>query len=183
LRHRCHTACAQAVLQCSSPRVPDAPSPGAKETGTDASVNDSSDHPPAKSRQQHGCLAAINRAINGTIERAFAKLGYAVGRWPWAVIVISAICAIALASGMARLKMETRGEELWIPGGTQSKRDADIVQDLYPSFGRAGAPASVCRILMMPRTCVCRPSLHHVHLQTGLRITHVYVVLGLLGAF
>ena len=83
-------------------------------------------------RVRHGCLRSINRAINGTIERAFHWIGFFVARFPWITIAISVIVAAALASGIHKLENETRGDELWIPSGTESKQDEKVVDRLYP---------------------------------------------------
>lgn len=60
------------------------------------------------SPEHTGCLATLNRAINGTIERAFYKLGRLVGRWPRVVLIVALLAALAIASGVRLLENETR---------------------------------------------------------------------------
>lgn len=83
-----------------------------------------------------GIVSKINRLINGTIEKAFNKLGRFIGRRPWLTIVIAVLIALALASGIVQLENEERGDKLWVPKDTVSEKHGDLVDEIYPDFGR-----------------------------------------------
>lgn len=59
--------------------------------------------PPSK-----GFLYNLNRAVNGTLERAFDALGRFIARRPFVVIAATLVVALALGSGILRLENEDR---------------------------------------------------------------------------
>ena len=91
-------ACAERVIMASPQR---------HDAGKVASSSSGSSTAKA-APQRSGCLASVNKAINGTIERAFQHLGRFIGRWPWLVIVIAIVVAAALGSGVYKIENETR---------------------------------------------------------------------------
>eukprot|EP00803_Ostreobium_quekettii_P007433 evm.model.scf_3200.1 EVM.evm.TU.scf_3200.1 scf_3200:6883-8937(+) len=77
-----------------------------------------------------GC-ACIDRAgswVSGSIERFFQRLGALVGSRPWLPMLVSVLLVVLCALGYGRFEEESRGEKLWVPGGTQAQKDKDFVE-------------------------------------------------------
>ncbi|GMH39728.1 hypothetical protein BSKO_07626 [Bryopsis sp. KO-2023] len=86
--------------------------------------------PPA----QNGCVDKLAGFFFRGLEKAFARIGLFVGTRPWVLMLASLVVLIGCLGGMTQFVNETRGDKLWVPGGTEAQMDKDIVEEDYVSF-------------------------------------------------
>lgn len=90
-----------------------------------------------KDAQKGGCIDSVAGFIFRGMELFFARVGTLVGTRPWLFMLVSFIAFLICASGLSQLVNESRGEKLWVPGGTEAQKDKDIVEDAnFPRFAR-----------------------------------------------
>lgn len=69
----------------------------------------------ADSPRKPGVLQRFSKAIEGTMQSGFYKLGYAIAGRPVITILISLAVTAAFGAGMATFTSENRSEKLWVP--------------------------------------------------------------------
>eukprot|EP00307_Rebecca_sp_RCC1486_P000190 CAMPEP_0119422042 /NCGR_PEP_ID=MMETSP1335-20130426/27261_1 /TAXON_ID=259385 /ORGANISM="Chrysoculter rhomboideus, Strain RCC1486" /LENGTH=924 /DNA_ID=CAMNT_0007447473 /DNA_START=32 /DNA_END=2803 /DNA_ORIENTATION=+ len=82
-------------------------------------------------------LPTPQHAVERTVSRAFGRIGLLVGRHPVASIVLSVLFALALASGLTKVRFEARSHKLYIP---QNDFMADDRRYIEGTFGETPEP-------------------------------------------
>jgi len=80
---------------------------------------------------QTGWLGRMTGAIDGSLRSLFFCIGYVVAGRPLLVLLGALLLAAALTAGVARMHVESRGNELWVPQGTRALTDQAVVEEAF----------------------------------------------------
>mmetsp|Transcript_24051 Transcript_24051/g.72159 ORF Transcript_24051/g.72159 Transcript_24051/m.72159 type:complete len:896 (-) Transcript_24051:96-2783(-) len=70
-------------------------------------------------------------AVEHGIANYTERVATTASRRPWATIVVSLVCAAALATGLGELKNEDRADKLYVPAGSKAQKDKVWVEDRF----------------------------------------------------
>lgn len=86
---------------------------------------------------KRSCLQRASEFVDGNLQAAFYRIGWAIGTWPKSSVALSIVVALLLLIGMTQYTTESRGEKLWTPSGSQVERDNGVVSAFFPRESRS----------------------------------------------
>ena len=82
------------------------------------------------------CVENFGNKVDAGIASASERLGKVVGFRPKQVIIGAFVLTIIMGAGFVTWETESRGEELWVPQGTEAEEETDMYQQYYNSKDR-----------------------------------------------